>query len=148
MSRPFFRQNTLSVVQQYFLLKRDYPDGTGTLRNDRLVWRHWLQPTPLSRRYRLRLIFILRNSPVTIIEEPCLSELAAGRRIPHLYEEKPARLCLYQPAYEEWSSAKRLSETIVPWATLWLFYFEDWMSSNEWRGGGEHPQRNCGLGCN
>jgi transposase InsO family protein len=34
----------------------------------------------------------------------------------------------------------RLDQTIVPWTSLWLFYFEDWLSEGEWRGGGEHPE--------
>jgi hypothetical protein len=33
----------------------------------------------------------------------------------------------------------RLDQTVVPWTSLWLFYFEDWLASNEWKGGGEHP---------
>ena len=34
----------------------------------------------------------------------------------------------------------RLDQTIVPWAILWLFYFEEWLISNEWKGGGLHPE--------
>jgi hypothetical protein len=33
----------------------------------------------------------------------------------------------------------RLDQTVVPWAILWLFYFEEWLTSNEWKGGGMHP---------
>jgi hypothetical protein len=33
----------------------------------------------------------------------------------------------------------RIDNTIVPWAILWLFYFEEWLWSDEWKGGGEHP---------
>ncbi|SJM35583.1 conserved hypothetical protein [Mesorhizobium delmotii] len=33
----------------------------------------------------------------------------------------------------------RLDQSIVPWTSLWLFYFEDWLTDGEWRGGGEHP---------
>lgn len=33
----------------------------------------------------------------------------------------------------------RLDLTVVPWTSLWLFYFEDWLDSGEWRGGGMHP---------
>jgi hypothetical protein len=32
-----------------------------------------------------------------------------------------------------------IDQTFVPWTALWLFYFEDWLTTNEWRGGGEHP---------
>jgi hypothetical protein len=27
----------------------------------------------------------------------------------------------------------------LPWAAIWLFYFEEWLASGEWKGGGEHP---------
>lgn len=39
----------------------------------------------------------------------------------------------------EWTSEMPLAETIIPWASLWLFYFEDWLVTNGWKGGGEHP---------
>ncbi len=130
----------MTVAQQFLLLQRDFPDGEGTLRNGRLIWRQRLRPTPVSREYRLRLAYTLRASPGVTVEEPCLSELAQGRLIPHLYEQKAARLCLYQPAYREWTRKESLGHTVVPWASLWLFFFEDWFISGEWRGGGEHPE--------
>ena len=34
----------------------------------------------------------------------------------------------------------RIDQTIVPWTILWLFYFEEWLDSNEWKGGGVHPK--------
>jgi len=30
-------------------------------------------------------------------------------------------------------------ETIVPWACLWLYYYEVWHTTGEWLGGGLHP---------
>lgn len=34
----------------------------------------------------------------------------------------------------------RLDQTIVPWTMLWLFYFEEWLASGDWKGGGMHPE--------
>ena len=34
-----------------------------------------------------------------------------------------------------------LDETVVPWAALWLFYFEEWLVSDKWKGGGAHPPK-------
>lgn len=31
-----------------------------------------------------------------------------------------------------------LDETVVPWAALWLYYFEEWLVSDDWKGGGKH----------
>ena len=42
----------------------------------------------------------------------------------------------------------RLDQTVVPWTSLWLFYFEDWLSSDEWKGGGDTspvPTRASGV---
>jgi hypothetical protein len=72
------------------------------------------------------------------IEEPDLTMLADGRKLPHVYEQKPPRLCLYMPRTCEWTSSARIDETIVPWTALWLFYFEEWLASGNWKGGGEH----------
>ena len=33
----------------------------------------------------------------------------------------------------------RLDQTIVPWTALWLLYFEEWLFSDEWAGGGVYP---------
>jgi hypothetical protein len=70
---------------------------------------------------------------------PDLQVLAEGRTLPHVYEENPTRICLYMPGTGEWNPDKRIVGTIVPWAVLWLFYFEDWLITGEWSGGGEHP---------
>ena len=68
-----------------------------------------------------------------------LIELAGDRRLPHVYQQNPPLLCVYRPTKGEWTSRMRLDQTIVPWTSLWLFYFEEWLASNEWKGGGEHP---------
>ena len=31
-------------------------------------------------------------------------------------------------------------QTIVPWTALWLFYFEEWLTSDDWKGGGNIRQ--------
>jgi len=87
----------------------------------------------------VRIEYQQGDSPDVFVDAPDLTLLAGGRALPHVYEEKPTRLCLYRPRAREWVGAMRIDQTIVPWTTLWLFYFEEWLSSNEWKGGGEHP---------
>jgi len=57
------------------------------------------------------------------VDDPDLTIIAAGRRLPHVYEQKTSRLCLYLPRAHEWANC----------------YFEEWLISDEWKGGGEHP---------
>jgi hypothetical protein len=66
--------------------------------------------------------------------------MAEGRPCPTTYEQNLVPRCLYLPGIGEWSLASRISETIVPWTYLWLWYFEEWLASDVWKGGGQHPQ--------
>ena len=65
-----------------------------------------------------------------------------GERVPHLYDQETQRLCLFMPKYEEWKPFMYISETIIPWASEWLVFYELWLSTGEWLGGGEHLSLN------
>jgi hypothetical protein len=130
----------LTAAQQFLNLRLNpICVGTGRLHAGRLVWRYRVSPTPLSRDYEVRIDYRQGDIPMVFIDEPDLIALADGRRLPHVYEQKPTRLCLYLPRACEWATWMRIDLTIVPWAALWLFYFEEWLSSGQWKGGGEHP---------
>ena len=133
-------RQSLTAAQQFLNLRMSpIASGAGSLRAGRLVWRFAATPSPLSRRYTARIEFAHGHSPIVFIETPDLIDLAAGRRLPHVYEQCPPRLCLYLPGTEEWHPSLRLDQTIVPWTCLWLFYFEDWLVTEQWNGGGMHP---------
>jgi hypothetical protein len=135
------QRRPLTASQQYINLQNNplTGEGTGFLHAGALLWWFDATPSPLSRIYTLRIEYRQGDKPQVFVERPNLKLLAGGRRIPHLYEQHPARLCLYLPRTYEWQSWMRIDNTIVPWAVLWFFYFEEWLSSDEWKGGGEHP---------
>lgn len=133
-------RRSLTAAQQFLNLRTSpIASGEGSLRAGRLVWRFASTPSPLSRQYTARIEFGQGRSPKVFIEQPDLIDLAAGRRLPHVYEQHPPRLCLYLPGTEEWHPGLRLDQTVVPWTSLWLFYFEDWLATGQWNGGGMHP---------
>jgi hypothetical protein len=134
------RRKALTAAQQYVNLRGNpICSGNGVLRAGQFTWRFSASPSPLSRDYEIRIEF-KQGRPEIFVDRPDLHVLAGGRRIPHLYQQKPPRLCLYLPKTYEWQSWMRLDQTIVPWATLWLFYFEEWLASDDWKGGGMHPK--------
>jgi hypothetical protein len=136
----FGRPRALSVAQQYVNLKGNpVSTGLGRLRAGKLVWIYDASPSTLSRTYGVRIEMDQDLSPDIFVEAPDLHALAEGRPLPHVYQQDPARLCLYLPGTPEWRPWMRLDQTVVPWTSLWLFYFEEWLASNEWKGGGEHP---------
>ena len=40
--------------------------------------------------------------------------------------------------YSEFNSSKLIANTIIPWTVEWLYYYELWLATGEWLGGGEH----------
>jgi hypothetical protein len=139
MSRPSIPTRNLNLAQQLFSLRRMYPKGKGAITHPELIWQDQLVPTPLSRSYCTAVTYRFGSAPRTHVLSPSLVELAGGRRIPHLYSQKDQWLCLYLPGTGAWNSSKFISKTIIPWALLWFFYFEEWLLSGEWKGGGVHP---------
>lgn len=108
-----------------------------------LVFRVGLSPSEMSRVYACELhVPPGKDHPSMIVAAPDLKKLADGRTIPHIYPYEGAgvRLCLWTPKLKEWNWHMKLSETYIPWTLLWLWYFEDWLHSDDWAGGGTHPE--------
>ena len=105
-----------------------------------LIWRGRIQPTLLSCSYLVK-IELRHNigSPVVEIIDPPL-EKCGEKSIPHLYKE--GHLCLHRPKNRHWLPGMSIAETIVPWTSLWLYYYEEWHRTGVWYGGGEHPGEN------
>jgi len=141
MKFPSKKPVRLGIAQQLQFLKMTFPGSEGFLKNHKLFWQMHCHPTPLSRDYRIDLEYGEGTTPKVFVNDPCLADLAKGKEIPHLYQQKPARLCLYLPGNGEWTTDKPFSKTLIPWAAMWLFHFEDWLICGEWHGGGEHPKQ-------
>jgi hypothetical protein len=129
------------TAPQQFLHLRSNPvcGGTGRLSCGGLAWRYTTSPTLLSRLYSVRIAYRHGQTPRVYIDAPDLVALADGRRLPHVYQQSPPCLCLYLPTAGEWTPSMRIDQTIVPWTALWLFYFEEWLISDQWKGEGVHP---------
>lgn len=127
-------------MQQLIGIDGLFKNGKGYVKKDVLSWQGVIRPLPLSREYTIRIVYRPGTRPATFIVKPSFKDLADGRVVPHLYSQKKQKLCLFMPRYREWEPYQHISETIIPWTYLWLFYFEEWLFSNEWKGGGEHPK--------
>ena len=129
----------LTVAQQFLALRSNLIcAGTGELRRERLTWRFAARPSALGRSYDARIEYGQCGPADVFIDSPDLHALAEGRKLPHVYSSHPPELCLYLPGAFEWGRHLRLDQTIVPWTGLWLFYFEEWLWSDDWKGGGMH----------
>ena len=128
----------ISLSIQVLNLKGLFPTSSISIQRNRLVWEVDLLPTPLSELYTVRLRYKLAKPPKIEVLKPELI-VPQGKRLPHTYSGD--RLCLYYPGSGDWRGDMLLSKTIVPWISEWLYYYELWLVTGEWYGGGVHPIR-------
>ena len=132
-----------SLATQAGALRTLWPEGHTQLTKAAVIWTGPLSPTAISREYLVRITYPLDTRiPVVRVLSPGLHALAAGKEIPHLYCQRRLHLCLFTPGQGEWGTHLLLARTLLPWAMLWLYFFEDWLACGEWRGGGTHPRPN------
>ena len=56
---------------------------------------------------------------------------------------RDSSLCLHVP--EDWNSGLFIADSIVPWTYEWLYFYEIWLATGEWCGGGtEHSPSDKG----
>ena len=85
----------------------------------------------------MKVAYRLGERPVVIVLSPDLRS-RDGEGLPHVFSEKEP--CLFRTKYREWDSSMSLVVTIVPWASLWLLYYEVWLVTGKWCGSRqEHP---------
>lgn len=127
-----------TVVQQMISIKAKYRTFKVLLGRNCLVATGSLQPTSRSQQYIAEIRYNHLEFPEIRILSPTLVTNFKGDKIPHVYPGK--RLCLFYPKYSEFKFADLLSETIIPWTSLWLYYYEVWHMTGEWLGGGIHNE--------
>lgn len=139
-NRRHIKEKRIRLTEQLISLRADYPSATCEIHKNTLFWSAKIQPTPLSREYSVRIVYKLGNPPHVWVFGKELQKLD-DPGFPHKFdidlEKQRVRICLYR--YREFSSAKFLSKTIIPWTIEWLYYYEIWLATGEWCGGGEHP---------
>ncbi len=110
-------------------------------RNNRVQWVGKVKPTLLSCEYTIRIELECFSGPnrrgrvKIVVISPQLRK-HNNQKIPHLYPD--GSLCLFYPSNREWDSTQLVAETIIPWISLWLYFYEIWLITGEWKGGGIH----------
>lgn len=103
-----------------------------------------LQPTAISEKYDLMVIYEQNRWVKVFIVNKELKIAANRSKLPHVYDSKQQQICLYSPSKKEWDGFRSIVDTIIPWASEWLYYYELWLPEGKWYGGGhnEYPNEN------
>lgn len=136
----YLKEHLVSLFEQRISLKAAFPESKCKIDKNTLIWTAKIKPTAFSREYKVIVWFKLWKSPTVWVVGDELQNLDAVD-FPHKYDIDPKKkiveVCLYRR--KEFSSYKYLSKTIIPWTIEWLYYYEIWLATGEWCGGGEHP---------
>jgi hypothetical protein len=141
----------LSISRQNALIRETLPGFRMTTNLGFMAtWRGTLRP--ILRGYEVRIVYWPRrqqNSVQVYLLSPRLQLARRGARdtISHVYlnRRRPEKsgLCLFDWRDHEWKPSQPLASTIIPWAAEWLAFYELWLMSGVWEGGGhDHgPER-------
>jgi hypothetical protein len=126
------RLHTLSVREQGAWMRCYHPSFKTEVTNRTLRSTGSLRPTSASRQYAVAIIYETGRQPAAYVDG--LRARVADEQIPHTYA--PDRPCLFYPMGREWRSDMMIATTIIPWLALWLYYYEVWLATGHWEGGG------------
>jgi len=119
-----------------------YPNSKICFDKISFTWSACVKPTSLSNVYNVVIKYSLRGSPEVWVKGDNLEKIDAID-FPHIYEtdkeRNMVRICLYLPG-QDWDKSKYISSTIVPWTVEWLYFYEVWLATGKWCGGGIHPR--------
>jgi hypothetical protein len=125
----------LDGAEQSLRLMRDFPSFRRIRRGNPYIWEGTLKPETISATYKIRITCHHGRRPLVDVIDPPLVPREEGGPVPHTF--RPGRICLHLT--EEWDGTKFISQTIVPWASLWLLHYEFWKADGKWLGGGHEP---------
>ena len=129
----------LTIAEQDQKIKHKFSEFDRSGNYKEAIWIGDLKPINGSPMYKVKITYSTNTPPQVTIISPKLYLAKGQTRLPHVYSGD--ELCLFDPDKKEWTFDKFIADTIIPWTNLWLFYYDDWLYTGKWRGGGRHPNK-------
>jgi hypothetical protein len=129
----------VSLAMQAFDLRNLLPSARSRIRHRArtLTSVFELRPTPDTCWFTVKVYYRLGWRPEVHVLHPTLQVRYGADQIPHSFSD--SQLCLHLDG--EWQPTMSLADTIVPWTSEWLLYYELWLATGTWQGGGHgEPQ--------
>lgn len=136
MNFPQYSKYITACAQLYRLL-HDFPESEGQMTSGQaFVWRYKLHPQANSDFYDIEIRYAdAWTYPKVYVKTP-LALYPKADKLPHVFDAEKQQICLN--FNKEWDKTRAISPYYVPWASEWLFYYEAWVITGEWLGGGIH----------
>lgn len=137
------KNKRLNLSQQAMNLKQCTNYSRCDVKDQTLIWEGVLKPTELSNEYNIRIIYKLKQRPKVILYGARAKDIEKDQKVPHTFKRDKNKyeipLCLHLP--DEFDGSKTITDTIIPWTIEWLFYYEMWLATGEWLGGGHNSKK-------
>ena len=129
--------NRISLLKQAGALRSYFPSSEIKYNGEKeLIWIGDITPTALSITYKVKLHYKQGEFIRVYVLNPKLLLAAGAKTLPHVYSTLKQQLCLYYPKAVEWHPGMFYVQTLIPWASEWLYHYEIWVGTGEWHGGG------------
>lgn len=129
------KRKKIMLSKQFAKVKKDYENWDCRLLANSIILIGNIKPTALSSEYKVKVSYSLSEPPIITIMDPKLELHPNATKLPHVFEKK--RLCLHYKEFDSYSHY--LADTIIVWITWWLLFYETWLVTGVWNGGGiEH----------
>jgi hypothetical protein len=135
----FSEPRILTLAQQRVAVSSHFPGFRFTGNHTIGRWIGSLTPGDQFETYQVKIEYRLRRGPKITVLSPKLEKRDDQSVIPHVYlGDHP---CVYFPTTGEWHSGKLIGNTIIPWLSTWLYFYEVWLVTGKWKGEGiDHGQ--------
>lgn len=127
----------VSASKQFKKLKQSFPDLNLIKRKGNyfeVILK--LRPTTASKLYDVKISFDKYDGVSVYVVNEKLEVAGNRKKLPHVYSHQEQKLCLYSWKKRQWTKEKLISSTIIPWVSEWLEFYELWLISGQWLGGG------------
>lgn len=125
---------TVSLSNQRKRMELLWPGLVCKRHGSELVWTGPLKPSPSSTEYVIEVSYSVERRPEVRVLSPSLID---PPKLSDVHRYKDGTLCLHLRG--EWNPTLFVAEKIISWVSEWLVFYEGWLVTGEWLGGGEHP---------
>lgn len=105
-------------------------------------------------KYKIRVDYYAYGWPRIYVLEPDIDmshpvEIHTfGKKYHGAYKREIPLLCLTFHDIDKWEPSMMLLKSYIPWAVEWTEFYEIWLMTGVWYGGGIHPTNNDEKGRN
>lgn len=126
LRKPPSNPKALNLGLQEINILKKFPSFQLIREKEAIYWIGFLQPTSRSLQYKVKVVYHPYQPKVFILEPEIISF------VPHRYQDNS--LCLYHPNDKSYDGTTLIADTIIPWTSEWLFFYEAWIEEGVWWG--------------